>query len=800
MKKVWRFRILSVLMSLLIVLGVIVISKEAVLADTDANTGLIYTITNGKATITGFTAPVGFSGTLTIPSTLGGTNVDRIARNAITFESKIKSIIIPSSITNIEDENFKGCSNLTSFTVDAANADFKSVNDILYNKNGTKLVCCPGARTGSFVIPSSVTTIGNNSFYGCLLTNIEIPSSVKIIEDWAFGHCTNLTNITIPNGVTSIGFCAFYRSGLTSISVPGSVLELGDDAFAAISTLQLINVDASNAVYKSIDGVLCTKDGTHLICCPGGRIGSYTIPSSITTIDPFAFFYCEAITSITIPNNVMAIGDFAFEECTRLTSITISSSVNSIGISAFDLCFMLKTIAVDTNNTTYKSIDGILFTKDGTRLICCPGGKTGSIVIPNGVTTIGADAFGDCYNITNVTIPNSVISIEGPAFMSCSGLTSITIPESVTNIGSMSFFSCRNLRDVYFYGNAPRLDKDVFTNCASGFTVHYLNTSTGFTNPWNGYTTVPFTAEAGVSYRTHVQDIGWQDYVANGTTSGTSGQSKRLEAINIQLDGVSGGIEYRTHVQDIGWQDWVQDDALSGTSGQSKRLEAIQIRLTGEATSLYDVYYRVHAQNIGWMDWAKNGESAGTAGYSYRLEAIEIVLVKKGDPAPGPTANRFVEPGVLNPIGDTVSYKTHVQDIGWMDYVCNGATSGTSGQSKRMEAIQIKLQNMVGGIEYRTHVQDYGWMNWVSDNALSGTSGESKRLEAIEIRLTGEAADNYDIYYRVHAQNFGWMGWAKNGESAGTAGYSYRLEAVEIVLVPKGGAAPGSTDGAFVQG
>jgi uncharacterized protein YjdB len=106
---------------------------------------------------------------------------------------------------------------------------------------------------------------------------------------------------------------------------------------------------------------------------------------------------------------------------------------------------------------------------------------------------------------------------------------------------------------------------------------------------------------------------------------------------------------------------------------------------------------------------------------------------------------------------------------------------------------------MTGGIEYRTHVQDYGWMDWVGNNALSGTSGQSRRLEAIEIRLTGAAADTYDIYYRVHAQNFGWMGWAKNGESAGTAGYSYRLEAVEIVLIPKGDPAPGSTEGAFKQ-
>lgn len=82
---------------------------------------------------------------------------------------------------------------------------------------------------------------------------------------------------------------------------------------------------------------------------------------------------------------------------------------------------------------------------------------------------------------------------------------------------------------------------------------------------------------------------------------------------------------------------------------------------------------------------------------------------------------------------------------------------------------------------------------------MSGTSGQSKRLEAIQIRLTGEMANHYDVYYRVHAQQFGWLGWAKNGESAGTAGYSYRLEGIEVRLVPKGEAAPGSTANSFHQ-
>ena len=108
-------------------------------------------------------------------------------------------------------------------------------------------------------------------------------------------------------------------------------------------------------------------------------------------------------------------------------------------------------------------------------------------------------------------------------------------------------------------------------------------------------------------------------------------------------DSRNNSLLYQSHVQDIGWMNWVADGALSGTTGQSKRMEAIKIRLTGEAAEKYDIYYRVHSQNFGWLDWSKNGEPSGTAGYSYRMEAIQIVLVAKGDPAPGATTRSFVQ-------------------------------------------------------------------------------------------------------------------------------------------------------------
>ena len=111
---------------------------------------------------------------------------------------------------------------------------------------------------------------------------------------------------------------------------------------------------------------------------------------------------------------------------------------------------------------------------------------------------------------------------------------------------------------------------------------------------------------------------------------------------------VASSVSYRTHVQNVGWQGWRADGAMSGTSGRSLRLEAIQISLTGSVSQLYDVWYRVHAQNVGWMGWAKNGAQAGTAGYSYRLEAIQVVLRPKGSAASGSTANAFRQRGASN--------------------------------------------------------------------------------------------------------------------------------------------------------
>jgi len=387
--------------------------------------------------------------------------------------------------------------------------------------------------------------------------------------------------------------------------------------------------------------------------------------------------------------------------------------------------------------------------------------------------------------ITKVSLNKTNLNLTKGA---SSTLTATITPSNTTQNKQVTWTSSnKNVATVTSSGKV--------TAKTAGTAVITAKTSNGKTATCKVTVTNPIQTNVipNVTYRTHVQNVGWQNYVKNGAMAGTSGRSLRLEGINIKLENnkYGGAITYQTHVQNIGWQNYVQNGVMSGTSGKSLRLEGIRIKLTGEISKYYDVYYRVHCQNFGWMDWAKNGESAGSAGYAYRLEGIEIRLVKKGGAAPGKTQTPFIQ--------KYVSYQTHVQNVGWQGNVRDGEMSGTSGRSLRLEGIKISLENQQydGNIEYRTHVQNIGWQKLVKNGQMAGTSGRSLRLEAIQIRLTGTMAQKYDIYYRVHSQNFGWMGWAKNGASAGTSGYSYRLEAIQICIVKKGEKAPGSTTNCF---
>ena len=310
---------------------------------------------------------------VTIPN-----SVTRIDICAFSYCSGLTSVTIGNSVTSIGDGAFGGCSGLTTITVDADNPIYDSRNNCnAIIETATKILLYGCKNT---VIPSSVTSIGENAFYECSgLTSVTIPNSVTSIGERAFYDCSGLTSVTIPNSVTSIEYQTFYGcSGLTSITIGNSVTSIGVRAFEGCSGLTSVTIPNS-----------VTSIGYDAFSCCYG-LTSVTIPNSVTSIGGSAFWGCSGLTSVTIPNSVTSIGESAFYGCSGLTSVTIPNSVTSIGGWAFQYCRGLT-----------------------------------SVIIPNSVTSIGISTFSGCSSLTSITIGNSVTSIGEKAFSACSKLENV---------------------------------------------------------------------------------------------------------------------------------------------------------------------------------------------------------------------------------------------------------------------------------------------------------------------------------------------------------------------------------------
>ena len=306
-------------------------------------------------------------------------------------------------------------------------------------------------------------------------TNVVIPATVEYykkvykvtsIGKSAFEGCKVLESIVIPNNVVSIGDTAFTRcESLTSIEIPQSVTRIHERAFLFCKSLSSIKVDPGNTIYDSRDNcnaIIETQTNTLIHGC-----NRTVVPDSVTSIAYCAFHSRECLTNVVFPAGLKSIGEGAFMYCSRLASLEIPDSVTSIGNKAFDGCSALNRVEVGYGNTVYDSRDNcnaIIETR--TNALIKGGNMT---VIPNGVTSIGNNAFYDCSGLTSVEIPNSVTSIGDSAFSGCKGLKNVTIGNRVTSIGGSAFSGCSGLISVVIPNSVTSIGNSAF-NCCSGLT------------------------------------------------------------------------------------------------------------------------------------------------------------------------------------------------------------------------------------------------------------------------------------------------------------------------------------------
>lgn len=379
----------------------------------------------------------------TVPST-----VTTIGESAFYGCRKITSFTISSSVTSLGPRPFANCTALPGISVDENNPNYSSQNGVLFNKAKSVLIQCPGAFTGSFSVPASVTSIDSGAFANCnglsgisvdaanpnyssqngilfdkakslliqcpggFTGSFSIPSSVSSIAPSAFSGCGGLTHITLPSSITSIASSTFYGcTGLTEVDIPDTVTLIDTRAFQFCTNLQTVFLPASN---------LSIKDEAFQHCA---RLTAISLPAPPLSLGKKVFSDCHMLTEITIPSGTLTgagshrLFDNEFSYCTSLRTVSLPPTTSSISSSAFNSCIALEAIHVDPANTIYTSVQGILFTADMSTLIRCPAKFPGTLDIPASITSIHASAFDDCTELSKIRVASS-----NPVFSDINGV------------------------------------------------------------------------------------------------------------------------------------------------------------------------------------------------------------------------------------------------------------------------------------------------------------------------------------------------------------------------------------------
>ena len=443
--------------------------------------------------------------------------VTSIGRNAFYNCSKLENVTIPNSITNIGYNAFYNTIIKNIYITDlAAWCGIAGIDGLTYFGSSIKNLYLNNELVTSLIIPNSVTTINAKTFaYFNSFISVTIPDTVTKIGSNAFYWCCSLVNVTVGSKVTSIGDSAFnqcdklievYNKSTLSITVGSS-----SNGYIGYYARNIYKVQGGSKLSTDQNGYITYTDGTEkILIAHNGSETDLTLPTDITQIYKYAFYYCDGLTNITIPNSVISINEAAFNGCRSLINITIPNGVTSIGKNAFNNCSKLTDVITPDSVTSIgenafkncSSLANITGSISNIKTITQQITKSSllTVTITSG-TSIDNNTFEYCYSLTSITIPNSITSIGSSAFYDCNKLTtvyytgditswcaiekldslmssittlyingqkiegSLIIPDDVTNIGSHAFYNCNSLMSVTIGNNVISIGSYAFYNC-----------------------------------------------------------------------------------------------------------------------------------------------------------------------------------------------------------------------------------------------------------------------------------------------------------------------------------------------